>query len=75
MSSHRVPGKGIVYHVPGKVIQEAEKRHNGIAGLYVLQGARHLPFGGRPAQKVTKVARVENAFTNTLQHICYFLTH
>ena len=49
---------GNVTRVPGKVIQEAEERHNCITRLYVLQGARHLPFGGRPAQKVTKVAKV-----------------
>ena len=42
---------GNVTRVPGKVIQEAEERHNGIARLYVLQGACHLPFGGRPVQK------------------------
>ena len=61
--------------IPGKVIKEAEERHDGIARLYMLQGARHLPFGGRPAQKVTKVAKVEDAFANTLRHICDFLTH
>lgn len=46
---------GVVTLVPGKVIQEAEERHNCITRLYVLQGARHLPFGGRPAQKLTKM--------------------
>ena len=66
---------GVVMRVPGKVIQEAEERHNCIARLNVLQGACHLPFGGRPAQKVTKVAKVEDAFANTLRHICEFLTH
>ena len=33
------------------MIKKAEERHDGIARLNVLQGARHLPFGGRPAQK------------------------
>ena len=41
------------------MIEEAEERHDGIARLDMLQGARHLPFGGRPAQKVAQTKPIQ----------------
>ena len=51
---HQLEDRRVV-HLPGEVIKEAQERHNGVARLDMLQSARHLPFGGRPAHKISKL--------------------